>query len=74
MLILVVDTNAVLFVEFFLSIKSKVPNDQYRAQYDFIFKTWAERSKAYVDSRKDFEYPPIEEPDKPDTYKEDQKH
>ena len=54
-----------------MTIKSKASNDLYREQYDWIFKKY-EPTKI---DRKNFEYPPIcEEPDKPDTYKQDQKH
>lgn len=50
-----------------MPIKSKVPNDKYREEWDRIFGK---------KDRRDFEYPPIEMPDydKPDTYKQDQKH
>ena len=66
-----------------MTIKSKVPNDKYRDEWERIFgknKPYQEPNKAWADAeaakdyRRSFEYPPIEELDKPDTYKQDQKH
>lgn len=48
-----------------MTIKSKVPNDKYREEWDRIFGKFKERHP---------DKPEDEKLDKPETYKEDQKH
>ena len=64
-------------------IKSKVSNNNYREEWEKVFgnkdqskeNPIVKRNRELI-NRKDFEYPPIETPDydKPETYKEAQKH